>query len=190
MKHAEDFYAAEVAGEVSAVLDFTLQQVSRYRFANDAAIAHLRLASTALRDEAARRQASLCNPRHGALASWQLAKAKVALGDNACEGDATRKAAEACFLSPGHFSRAFKMSTGKSPHQWVIEARLERAKSLLLNSTLSMDEISRVCGYNGRCHFTRLFSRDIGVSPGAWRRMFHTHFQPGVEPASTDASAA
>ena len=188
MSDVDDFYSATITSDVCAVLELTMQQAARDRLADDAVIEHLRLASTALRAEVVRRRASLRSPRHGSLGAWQLARAKAMLLENACEGDATRKAAEACLISPGHFSRAFKMSTGKSPHQWVIEARLERAKRLLLDSALSMEDISRVCGYNGRCHFTRLFSRDVGVSPGAWRRMFRTYFQPEKGDAPVDAA--
>jgi transcriptional regulator GlxA family with amidase domain len=78
--------------------------------------------------------------------------------------------ARACNLSPGHFTRAFKQTTGQPPHRWLMERRIEKAKQLLTDTTLSLAEIAMACGFADQSHFTRVFSRTTHASPGAWRR--------------------
>jgi AraC family transcriptional regulator len=68
-------------------------------------------------------------------------------------------------LSPYHFSRAFKQSVGISPHQYVIQQRVERAKKLLLQGNMSLSEIAIACGFSHQSHLTRHFKRLTGVTP-------------------------
>ncbi|MEG4810579.1 AraC family transcriptional regulator [Microcoleus sp. F8-D3] len=68
-------------------------------------------------------------------------------------------------LSPYHFSRAFKQSVGISPHQYVIQQRVERAKQLLLQGKMSLSEIAIACGFTHQSHLTRHFKRLTGVTP-------------------------
>nr|WP_275578120.1 helix-turn-helix transcriptional regulator [Dyella mobilis] len=82
------------------------------------------------------------------------------------------RAAQALSMSAGHFSRLFKASTGLSVHQWVTDLRMDRAKALLLETCDPIPKIAACCGYTEQCHFTRTFTREIGISPGVWRRMF------------------
>jgi transcriptional regulator GlxA family with amidase domain len=76
----------------------------------------------------------------------------------------------ACKLSVSHFARAFKASTGLSPHQWLTAARIETAQGLLANSPMPLVEVADTCGFADQSHFSRIFGRAIGISPGAWRR--------------------
>jgi transcriptional regulator GlxA family with amidase domain len=78
--------------------------------------------------------------------------------------------AQACGLSIRHFTRAFRQSTGLSPHQWLVRQRVERAKALLQGSSSTLSEIALACGFADQSHFSRLFSRATGTSPGVWRR--------------------
>jgi AraC family transcriptional regulator len=106
----------------------------------------------------------------GGLAPWQQKRATELLSAN-LEGtiSLTEVAAE-CGLSPGHFARAFTQSMGLSPHRWLQEQRVKRAKALLVEAQLPLAEVAKLSGFADQSHFTRVFSKAIGTSPGAWRR--------------------
>ncbi len=70
-------------------------------------------------------------------------------------------------LSPSYFSRQFKHATSLSPHQYLIQCRVERAKSLLNEGRLTIAETARQVGFADQSHLTRHFHRAFGVSPGA-----------------------
>jgi AraC family transcriptional regulator len=78
--------------------------------------------------------------------------------------------ARECGLSSGYFSRAFRLTTGITPHQWLIRKRVERARQLLLGNGLRLVDIALVCGFVDQSHFTRVFTRFEGESPGKWRQ--------------------
>jgi AraC-like DNA-binding protein len=73
-------------------------------------------------------------------------------------------------LGYSYFRRKFKAQTGFSPKQYRMEMRHHRAKNLLLNSGLTVKEISEQLGYSSPFHLSQEFSRLAGVSPQAWRR--------------------
>ena len=73
-------------------------------------------------------------------------------------------------LSPSHFARAFRGSTGMPPHRWLLNRRIEKAKDALHNTQASLAAVATACGFADQSHFTRVFTRFVGISPGAWRR--------------------
>ena len=73
-------------------------------------------------------------------------------------------------LSSSQFGRAFKTSTGATPHQWHVSARIESAKRMLVDPRLALVDIALDTGFSEQSHFTRAFRAATGVSPGAWRR--------------------
>jgi AraC family transcriptional regulator len=78
-------------------------------------------------------------------------------------------AREAC-LSPFHFARMFKQSTGQSPHAYLVARRLERARQMLVASDLSIREVSRLAGFSTHAHFCSVFRAKTGMTPAAYRR--------------------
>jgi AraC family transcriptional regulator len=72
-------------------------------------------------------------------------------------------------ISPFHFSRSFKLATGLAPYQYVLARRLERAKNLLLTTTLSVREIGWSLGVDNVSHFRRKFIEQFGVRPNEMR---------------------
>jgi AraC family transcriptional regulator len=70
---------------------------------------------------------------------------------------------------PDQFARLFKTGTGLPPHQYVLSRRIERAKALLSDSSVSLTEIALRCGFADQSHFTRTFRRFAGKPPGAYR---------------------
>src|SRR3954469_20902950 len=77
--------------------------------------------------------------------------------------------AQAACLSPFHFARMFKYSTGKSPHAFVTEKRMAQAMALLATTSLPIAEISRRTGYRTQAHFTGVFRQHTGVTPRRYR---------------------
>ena len=81
--------------------------------------------------------------------------------------------ARACGLSAEYFVKVFKSSVGVSPYQYVIGLRVERARTLLDDDSLSLSEIALQCGFSHQEHMTRMFRRVTGEPPGRYRRNCH-----------------
>jgi AraC family transcriptional regulator len=107
----------------------------------------------------------------GGLAAWQERRAKDALQASISSGITLEDLATLCGLSRSHFARAFKQSTGLPPHRWLLGRRVARARDLLLHSTMPLEKIATSCGFADQSHLSRVFSKHVGTSPGAWRRM-------------------
>ena len=82
-----------------------------------------------------------------------------------------RELASACCLSEGHFSHLFCDVVGRSPYAHLLFLRMEKAKDLLLSTDLSVGEIGETVGYDDQNYFSRIFKRQIGVSPSKYRSM-------------------
>jgi len=72
-------------------------------------------------------------------------------------------------MSPYHFARLFKRSTGVSPHRFLVRRRIEQASALLAAQTLSIAEIARSVGFRTPSHFTTTFRRVTGITPSVYR---------------------
>ena len=72
-------------------------------------------------------------------------------------------------MSPFHFGRMFKQSMGISPHQYVIQQRLERAKHLLKRSDRTIIDIALECGFNSHSHLSKQFRKVMGMTPKTFR---------------------
>ena len=110
-------------------------------------------------------------PVRGGLAPWQERRAKELMSTHLGREISLAFVAGECRLSVSHFARSFKQCTGKPPHRWLLENRVEKAKELLTDAGLPLAEIALECGFSDQSHFTRVFSRIAGTSPGTWRRL-------------------
>ncbi len=81
-----------------------------------------------------------------------------------------RKLAEEACLSEHHFLRHFKTAFDITPHQYITQKRLEKARILLLNTEASISEISEQIGMDNLSSFSRLFKKHHGVSPEKYRK--------------------
>jgi AraC-like DNA-binding protein len=72
-------------------------------------------------------------------------------------------------LDPFTFGRGFKLSTGMTPHQYIIRCRLRRAMKLLANRELRLADIALEVGCSCQSHLTTLFRKHLGTTPGAFR---------------------
>lgn len=68
-------------------------------------------------------------------------------------------------LSPFYFSRLFKHETGISPHEYVLNARIDKAKFLLRTTKMPLKEIACTCGLGNACNFSSTFRRRCGCTP-------------------------
>jgi AraC family transcriptional regulator len=80
----------------------------------------------------------------------------------------TDLAAVAC-LSPYHFSRSFKLALGVGPQRYVMQRRLERAKTLMRRTNQPIARIAQETGFSDQSHLTAVFHRETGVTPGRYR---------------------
>jgi AraC family transcriptional regulator len=108
-------------------------------------------------------------PKITGLHPRQFAAVRALIEERMEESLSIENLAGAAGLSPIHFARQFKRTTGTSPHQFLMEARVARARDLLA-SRLSIAEIAYRCGFSHQEHMTRLFGRQLGVTPAAYRK--------------------
>jgi AraC family transcriptional regulator len=107
--------------------------------------------------------------RAGGLSKRALKDAIDYVGDNLKKDLTLAEISGAAHMSPYHFSRLFKESTGLTPHRYVIERRVQRAKGLLSGTALPIAEIAISCGFANQSHLNRHFKRLLGVNPKALR---------------------
>jgi AraC-like DNA-binding protein len=110
----------------------------------------------------------------GGLAPWQESRAKELLRASLAADISLEQLAQACGISVAHFTRAFRQSTGTSPHRWLRDRRVEQAITLLAGTDETLASIAAACGFADQSHFTRAFTRHAGTSPGQWRRQQRT----------------
>ena len=113
----------------------------------------------------------------GGLAPWQKRRASELLHENMHSQIRLSDIARECGLSVSHFARSFKTSFGVSTHQWLMQHRIDHAKELMGQTSMSLIDIAIQSGFNDQAAFTRTFHQLVGVSPGRWRRRYATnHF--------------
>lgn len=106
----------------------------------------------------------------GGLAPWQTRRCIEYLTEHASHDVGLEQLAALVGLSPFHFARAFKHSTGLPPHRYQLNLRLARARKLLETTDASVTEIAFDVGYESSQALARLFRREVGVSPSDFRR--------------------
>ena len=106
----------------------------------------------------------------GGLASWQERIAKEILCARMRDPPTIDELGQACGVSARHFIRAFRQSTGSTPHQWLMQERALSARNMLEHSDRTLAEISVACGYANQSHLCRAFQRCFGHSPSTARR--------------------
>jgi AraC family transcriptional regulator len=72
-------------------------------------------------------------------------------------------------MSRFHFARSFRATVGNTPHQYVLQRRLERARTLLQTTSLAVRDIAVTTGFADQSHLTRLVKQRFGVTPGTLR---------------------
>jgi AraC family transcriptional regulator len=111
-----------------------------------------------------------------------LERALGYIHEHLCESFTLTDLARAACISRFHFARLFRASVGSSPMEYVLKARMEAAKRMLVRGDQKIAATAAALGFFDQSHFTRTFRRMTGVSPRAYSRL---HLQSGaVEAAS------
>jgi len=105
----------------------------------------------------------------GGLSGYRLNRVVEFIDANLEHDISLADLATAAELSPFHFSREFRKSTGKTPQQYVMQQRLERAKLLLARPDLPIVEVSLRTGFKNQSHFTSWFRKYTNFTPKLWR---------------------
>ena len=90
-----------------------------------------------------------------------------------------KELAEAVFLSEHYFAHLFKEVTGLTPHAYLANVRMERARTLLVETSLSITRIAAEVGYRSPSHFANAFRSVTGASPRAYRAAAEGAMDPG-----------
>ncbi|HOZ26907.1 MAG TPA: AraC family transcriptional regulator [Hyphomonadaceae bacterium] len=106
----------------------------------------------------------------GGLLPWRMHRVRKLIEERIDEQLSSSDLAAAVGLSPSQFARAFKLSFGTTPHQYLMRARIDRTKMLMLTSLDALSDIALACGLADQSHFSRLFHKLEGETPAAWRR--------------------
>jgi len=99
----------------------------------------------------------------------RLRRAIEFMHDNFSRELALEEIASAAYLSEYHFARLFKQITGVTPHVYLANLRLERARRLLADTALSISEIAAMVGYQSQSHFSKMFRSVTGITPRSYR---------------------
>lgn len=109
-------------------------------------------------------------PKPAGLLPWQMNAAIRFMHENMASNFPLSAVAERVRLSRSYFGRGFRESTGSTPHQWLIKARVARAQEMMVGSDKPLADVALAVGFSDQAHFTRSFTKLVGRSPGAWRR--------------------
>jgi AraC family transcriptional regulator len=103
--------------------------------------------------------------QYGRLPCQKLARAVEYIQDQLDADLTVFGIAQAVDMSPDHFTRLFKKSTGQTPYQYVVEARVRKAKELLTTGKFNISEAASHVGFVDQSHLTRHFKRVFGLPP-------------------------
>jgi AraC family transcriptional regulator len=106
----------------------------------------------------------------GQLSRWQWSHLRDLI-DNELTGDLSLSTLAASVnLSKPHFVRLFRNTTGTSPHRYIVQVRIERARHMIQSSEVPLVEIASDAGFASQSHLSRIFRKTYGVTPGDVRK--------------------
>lgn len=109
------------------------------------------------------------NEDEDGLPPFRLAKVKEYVEEHLNEDLTLSELAGIAGMSKYYFSRLFKQSEGIPPYEYVLERRVEVGKELLRDTDLSLVQIALKTGFSSQSHFGKIFRRQVGVTPAAYR---------------------
>lgn len=109
------------------------------------------------------------DPASGALQKWRLKRVMAYIDEHIGEGISLADLAKTAGLSRMYFAARFRTATGLRPHEYILRRRIEWAKDLLAKTDDTLVEIALNVGFQTQAHFTTVFKRFAGATPGRWR---------------------
>lgn len=109
-------------------------------------------------------------PARGGLSPRTLRSSIERIEASIEHGVSLQELASEAGLSRAHFSKAFRQSTGFSPHRYLLKCRIDKAKIKLSGTKVSLSEIALGCGFSSQAHFTEYFRREVGSTPLSYRQ--------------------
>ncbi|WP_370649792.1 helix-turn-helix domain-containing protein [Neorhizobium galegae] len=76
-----------------------------------------------------------------------------------------------CHLSVSHFSRAFKISFGDTPYNYILWRRIELAQRMIAQTDEPLSQVALACGFADQAHLCNVFRKFLGCTPMEWRRL-------------------
>lgn len=104
-----------------------------------------------------------------ALPKWRLKRVQDFIGAHLSEPISLADMAAMAGLSRMHFAAQFRAATGYRPHDYLLQQRIESAKEILSNTGMPLAQIALVLGFQAQAHFSTVFKRFTGETPGRWR---------------------
>ncbi len=105
--------------------------------------------------------------------SRRILKVKDYIDNNYMDEIKLRTLADIACMSEAAFSRFFKLHTGRTVSDYIIDIRLGYAARMLVDTNKNVSDISFLCGYNNLSNFNRVFKRKKGCSPTEFREYYH-----------------
>jgi AraC family transcriptional regulator len=163
--HFEDFVVWETAAKLQSAIENGQAKKEFYLSALSSVLA-IELSRS---DDNVSRDAA---PSRGGLACWQKRAVVGYIEENLGEQICLATLAQLARLSQHHFCRAFKKSFGVPPHQYHVQRRIEQAKLLLADRSISITDIGFTLGYSQTSSFSVAFRKTTGWTPSEYRREF------------------
>jgi len=108
-------------------------------------------------------------PPYSGLPPHKLSRVKAFVDEHMADPISVRRLAATVHMSVYHFARMFKKATGDTPHAYITRLRMDRAKELLRDGSPPLADLAASVGFQTQSHFTEVFRRYAGVTPGRFR---------------------
>jgi AraC family transcriptional regulator len=105
------------------------------------------------------------------LVKWRLKRVQDFIEAELSEPLSLADLARCAGLSRMHFAAQFRAATGMRPHEYVVRRRIQRAQEMLLTTAEPLVEVALSVGFQTQAHFTTVFRRLLGETPGRWRQL-------------------
>jgi AraC-like DNA-binding protein len=103
------------------------------------------------------------------LVKWRLKRVQDFIEEQLAERLSLADLARSAGLSRMHFAAQFRAATGMRPHEYLVRRRIQKAQEMLLTTSMPLVEVALSVGFQTQAHFTTVFRRFLGETPGRWR---------------------